>query len=135
MTVDEARDLIDSPIWPKVRDRFLETGEFCVYPIGDFRRLEYLDEAVRARIASWQEGLRLAPAWRKVVDGATVRELKAKYPDVYPEAMRYAAYFERELRDAPEGEFPESALRRLLKMKFPEAYRLCCGDPDQSSRE
>ena len=131
MTHKEARELIGSPIWPKVRDRFLATGEFCVYPMGDVRRLEYLDASVRERIAAWQEGLRLAPVWRKVVDGAKVRELKAKYPGVYPEAMRYAAYFERELKEAPEGEFPETALRRLLKMKFPEAYALCCGETDQ----
>lgn len=133
MTLDEARDLIGSSIWPKVRDRFLATGEFLVYPKGDRRRLDYLDDSVRESVASWQEGLRKAPLWRKIVDGAKVRELKAAFPGVYPEAMRYAAYFERDLAGiAEEDEFPEPALRRLLKMKFPEAYALYCGEADQT---
>ena len=134
MTIEEARALIGSSIWPKVRDQFLATGEFVVYPKGDIRRLEYLDESVRHEIALWQEGLRNAADWRKIVDGAKVRELQAKFPGVYPEAMRYAVYFERDFASAPEGEFPESALRRLLKMRFPEAYALCFDDPNQTSR-
>ena len=134
MTIGEARELIGSPIWPKVRDQFLATGEFTVYPKGDLRRLEYLDESVRQEIALWQEGLRNAAMWRTVVDGAKVRELKAKYPGVYPEAMRLAAYFERDFRSASGEEFPESALRRLMRMKFPEAYGLCFGDSTEQSR-
>ena len=134
MTIDEARELIGSPIWPKVRDQFLTTGEFAVYPKGDVRRLEYLDESVRREIALWQDGLRNASAWRTVVDGAKVRELKAKYPGVYPEAMRLVAYFERDFRSASGEEFPESALRRLMRMKFPEAYGLCFDDSTEQSR-
>lgn len=134
MTIDEARALVGSPIWPKVRDRFLASGEFCVYPKGDARRLEYLDKPIRDGIALWQEGLRSVPAWRTVVDGAKVRELKAKYPGVYPEAMRYYAYFERDLADDSGDGFPEKALRRLLKMKFPEAYALCYDDSDKPSQ-
>lgn len=134
MTIAEARELIDSPVWPKVRDHFLATGEFTVYPMGDVRRLEYLDESVRREIALWQDGLRNAAAWRTVVDGAKVRELKAKYPGVYPEAMRLVAYFERDFRSAPGDEFPEAALRRLLRMKFPEAYGLCFGDTTEQPR-
>lgn len=134
MTIGEARELIGSPVWPKVRDQFLATGEFMVYPKGDLRRLEYLDESVRRAIALWQEGLRNAAAWRTIVDGAKVRELKAKFPGVYPEVLRLAAYFERDLRDASGDAFPEVALRRLLRMKFPEAYELCFGDSKEQSR-
>ena len=134
MTHKEARELIGSPIWPKVRDQFLATGEFAVYPKGDVRRLEYLDESVRREIALWQDGLRNASAWRTVVDGAKVRELKAKYPGVYPEAMRYYVYFEHDLANATGDGFPETALRRLLKMKFPEAYALCYDDSDKPSQ-
>lgn len=134
MTYKEAKELVGSSIWPKVRDRFLATGEFRVYPKGDSRRLEYLDQSVRDGISLWQEGLRSVPEWRKVVDGAKVRELKVKYPGVYPEAMRYYAYFERDLVNASDGGFPESALRRLLKMKFPEAYALCYDDSEKPSQ-
>ena len=36
MTIEEARALLKSPIWPKVRDNFLATGEFTVkrYNLG-----------------------------------------------------------------------------------------------------
>lgn len=135
MTLEEARSLIGSSIWPKVRDRFLATGTFVVYPTGDRRRLEYLDPDTQKQIVAWQEGLRQASAWRTVVDGAKVRELKAAFPGVYPEAIRYAVYFERDLAGASGDEFPEAALRKLLKMKFPEAYMLCFGEPNSSSQE
>lgn len=125
MTMDEARDLVSGPIWPKVRDAYLATGAFEVYPKGDIRRLAYLDDGVRAEIAAWQDGLSRASAWRTVVDGAKVRELKAAYPGVYPDAIRYLPYFERLLKGVAVGAFPEEATRLLLKLKFPEAYQLC----------
>ena len=116
MTLEEARELLKSPIWPKVRDSFLATGEFTVYPAGDPRRLEYLDEDVREEVERWKTVLEHADEWKLVLDGAKVRELRAAYPGAYPEALRYAAYF-------PGGKVD---VIKLLKLKFPEAYRLCC---------
>ena len=116
MTLDEARELLGSSLWPRVRDRFLATGEFSVYPKGDLRRLEYLDEETRRRIALWQEAIAHVDEWRKIVDGARVRALRENYPGVYPEVFRYAAYFKG----------GKDVTMKLLKLKFPEAYRLCC---------
>lgn len=116
MDLNEARDLVNGPMWPKVRDDFLATGSFRVYPKGDLRRLEYLDEAVRRQIDLWMEALGHVEEWRSVVDGATVRRLKADYPGVYPEVLRYAAYFTGK----------KDVKTTLLKLKFPEAYELCC---------
>lgn len=115
MTIEEARALVASPIWPKVRDRFLATGELAVYPAGDVRRLEYLDEETRRRIALWKEALENCASWRTVVDGAKVRELRERYPGVYPEVFRFAAYF-------PGGKVDTM---KLLKIKFPEALEIC----------
>ena len=39
MDLNEARALVASPFWPKVRDDFLATGTFAVYPKDDPRRL------------------------------------------------------------------------------------------------
>ena len=124
MDLNEARALVeDGRLWPLVRDAFLRTGEFKVYPKGDLRRLELLDEKSRAAIDRWADGLEKAEAWKKVLDGKQVREIKAAYPDVYPEVFRYQPYFARfesgNVKDNPE------ALKLLLKLKFPEAYELC----------
>lgn len=125
MTLDEARELISSPIWGSVRDSFLATGEFVVHPKGDARRVEYLGADVRRRIELWKTALLKAGEWRRIVDGAKVRELKAAYPGIYPEVFRYTSYFARHLDGATGGEFPVEALKLLLKLKFPEAYDLC----------
>lgn len=114
MDLDEARELVNGPLWPKVRDRFLATGEFAVYPQGDLRRVEYLDAETRSAIDRWMKGVLLLDDWRKVVDGKEVRRLKEAYPGVYPDLLRYAAYFAG-------GRNP---LEVLLKLKFPEAYKL-----------
>ena len=116
MTLDEARELLGSRIWPQVRDHFLETGDFSVYPKGDLRRLEYLDEETRRRIALWKEAIARADEWRKIVDGVRVRELREAYPGIYPEVFRYTAYFTG----------GKDVTMKLLKLKFPEAYELCC---------
>ena len=63
----------------------------------------------------WLEAIDRAEEWRKVVDGAKVRELKAKYPGVYPEVLRLLPYFK--------GKADKK--KQLLKMKFPEAYAIC----------
>lgn len=125
MTIEEARALIASPIWGKVRDSFLATGSFNVYPVGDIRRLDYLDKGVRNQIALWQEGLVKADSWKKILSGDKVRELKASYPGVYPEVFRYTTYFAKYMDKFADGVFPEEATRLLLKLKFPDAYDLC----------
>lgn len=124
MDLNDARALLKSPIWPKVRDAYLATGRLEIYPAGDLRRLAYLDAAERERIALWKQALASCADWRKVVDGAAVRELKAQFPGVYPEALRYEMYFKKfgDLK----ADFPEAAVMLLLKLQFPEAYELCC---------
>jgi len=122
MELKEARELVSSPLWPKVRDRFLATGEIEVYPAGDIRRLAYLDAETRAKIDAWVEGLVHAAEWKKVVDGAQVRALKERWPGVYPEVFRYTAYF---AKWDPAAREPEMMFK-LLKLLFPEAYELCC---------
>lgn len=116
MTLDEARELVNGPLWPKVRDAFIAYGKFEIYPKGDLRRLDYLDREMREQIAAWQQAIPKIAEWRKVIDGAAVRQLKAENPGVYPEILRYALYLEGR----------EDATRTLLKIKFPEAYALCC---------
>jgi len=123
MTLEEARDLLNDPVWPMVRDRFLTTGSIDVFPKNDVRRIEYLSEDVRRRIGLWRDALQHVAEWRSIVDGAKVRELKAAYPGVYPEVFRFAAYFPK----SPETPEEEAAFMfKLLKLKFPEAYALCC---------
>jgi len=123
MTLTEARELVASPLWPKVRDLFRATGTFNVYPRGDVRRIEYLAPETRAAIDLWKKALCAVHGWRTIVDGAKVRALRAEYPGVYPEVLRYAAYFPK----APETPEAEAAFTlKLLKLKFPEAYALCC---------
>lgn len=130
MTIEEARKLISSPMWPCVRDAFLASGRLEVYPAGDLRRMEYLDADTRAEIVRWEEGLRRADEWRCVVDGEQVRRLRADNPGVYPEVLRYAPYFRRHIEAAGDGVFPPEAVKLLLKMRFPEAYRMVCPSGD-----
>jgi len=116
MSLDEARKIVSSPLWPKVRDRFLATGEFVVYPPGDLRRVEFLDDETRRQLDLWMQGVIHVDEWRLVVDGKEVRRLKAEFPGVYPEIFRYAEYFKNR----------RNPLEILLKLKFPEAYKICC---------
>jgi len=116
MSMDEARRLVRSPLWEKVRDTFLRTGSFEVYPKGDLRRLAYVDDDTRRQIDLWLKALDHVDEWRLVVSGERVRELRSQYPGVYPDVLRYAAYFTGH----------EDRCLRLLKMKFPEVYELCC---------
>jgi len=131
MNLDEARELVNGPLWPSVREDFLATGVFRVHPAGDERRLGYLDASVRERIALWMKAIPQVPAWRKVIDGKTVRRLRSDYPGVYPDVLRYEAYF-YEAKGSGEGEgrggspcLKKDVLKTLLKIKFPEAYQLC----------
>lgn len=115
MTIDEARELAASPIWPFVRDEFLETGVFSVRPKGDLGRIAYLPEEERNLVERWIGAIPLAGGWAKAIDGAEVRRLKGENPGVYPDILRYLPYFDGK----PEKE------KLLLKYRFPEVYRLC----------
>lgn len=141
-TVTQARELIGNErLWPKVKKHLAGGGEFELFPAGDSSRLKLLDADTRAAIGRWMEALAAAEAWRKIVDGAKVRELKAEYPGIYPEVFRYTAYFAK-WRDVLDGMMRSAAERNcrvsqvecpdfnmvllLLKLRFPEAYELCC---------
>ena len=153
---------------------------FHSFPKGDWSRLLLLDGATLETIAKWLGAIVLADDLRRVMDGATVRDLKASLSGVYPEVFGFTAYFsgiDLERKDAetrgegaPSAEnvvsaglsmidallapLPEAlvsrlklklpkdtsapaplrskpeacgkALAKLLKLKFPEAYKLCC---------
>ena len=153
---------------------------FHSFPKGDWSRLLLLDGATLEAIAKWLGAIVLADDLRRVMDGATVRALKASLSGVYPEVFGFTAYFsgidlkrkdaETRGEGAPSAEnvvstglsmidallapLPEAlvsrlklklpkdtsapaplrlkpeacgkALAKLLKLKFPEAYKLCC---------
>ncbi len=124
MTMEEARALVAGPLWPMVRDSFLSTGEFCVYPTGDMRRIGYLDGETRRSIELWKEALAKADGWKKIVSGEEVRSLRAAYPGVYPEVFRYQIYFSRWQEEIAAGAFPDGAMRQLLRLRFPDALAL-----------
>ena len=148
---------------------------FHAFPKDDGSRLLLLDGATLESIAKWLGALACAAELRRVTDGATVRELKAALPGVYPEVFGYTMYFggfdfERRVAElqsvqriseegckmlfsvlsklprplvrrmelkfpkglcdrclsAPPREINYAVILKLLKLKFPEAYKLCC---------
>ena len=148
---------------------------FHTFPKEDFSRILLLDGATLESIAKWLGALACAGGLRRVTDGATVRELKASLPGVYPEVFGYTMYFNVAAKDAETAKTPEdivatgfkmlfsqfaglpeslvarikfklpkslcelcvpcgkaksvvsgSVVSKLLKLKFPEAYELCC---------
>ena len=101
MTVEEARKVIGSAEWPKIKAQVLGGGEFTPYPADE--------------VARWLEAIDRAEEWKKVIDGAKIRELKAQYPGIYPEVLRLAPYFAGK----------SDKKKQLLKIKFPEAYAIC----------
>lgn len=141
-TVTQARELISNEtLWPKVKAYLAAGGAFELFPANDPSRLKLLDPSTRNRIGEWIEAIALADEWRKIVDGAKVRQLKNDYPNAYPEVFRYTAYFSkwrkvldemRHLADVnachiSQVECPDFAMvLLLLKLKFPEAYEVCC---------
>ena len=66
---------------------------FHTFPKDDGSRILLLDGATLESIAKWLGALAYADALRRVTSGATVRELKAALPGVYPEVFGYTAYF------------------------------------------
>ncbi len=123
MDLKEARELLDNRLlWPRVRDYLAAGGEMLDFS-QQSNRLVLLDREIIVQIRLWLEALANAEEWKKVVDGAKVRELKAKYPGIYPEVFRYLPYFSKfDLSDPSDFEL----VKFLLKLKFPEAYELCC---------
>lgn len=169
---------------PRVKRHVLSslrvTPCFHSFPKGDWSRLLLLDGATLVEIAKWLGAVVCAGDLRRVTDGATVRELKAALPGVYPDVFGYTMYFKgidlaaKDAKSAkgrmsedvvstglsiivslldslPEAlssrlEFKlpkglcdlcvlcgenerhalDAAVKRLLKLKFPEAYKLCC---------
>lgn len=125
MDLNEARELVSNErLWPLVRDRFLESGEFKAYPKDDLRRIELLPPEMRQAIGKWLDALSRIDEWKTQLGGESVRAIQRDYPGVYPEVFRYAPYFAKfgkdNLKDNAE------AVKLLLQLKFPEAYELCC---------
>jgi hypothetical protein len=123
LTLEEARSLVaNAALWPKVREYLARGGDCVLFPRGAKSRLKLVDGETRARIDLWVKALAQCDAWKSIVDGETVRALKAEYPGVYPEVFRYSAYFAKfKTRDAENEDF----MMLLLKLKFPEVYTLC----------
>ena len=154
---------------------------FHTFPKDDGSRLLLLDGPTLESVAKWLGALACADALRRVTDGATVRELKAALPGIYPEVFGYTMYFgslealkfgclddgkfggadiekvgcalmlqslsslpvplmhrlklkfpkgmtDMELPDLKTSKLPnlQTSIFKLLKLKFPEAYKLCC---------
>ena len=162
---------------------------FYTFPKEDGSRLLLLDGATLESVVKWLGALACAGALRHVTDGATVRELKAALPGVYPEMFGYTMYFgsleagkfgsleEGKKESGEVGKFGsldvekvgcglllqtlsslpaplmhrltlklpkrmsgtepsnfkasklpnlQTSIFKLLKLKFPEAYKLCC---------
>jgi len=117
MTLAEARELLASPLWNDVKNHFLAGHEFVVYPSGDLRRLSYLDDDRQRRISLWCDASARLSGWKKVVEGKEVRRLREKFPEVYPEILRYEFYFAKCEND-------EARLRMVLKLKFPDVLEM-----------
>ena len=123
LTIDEARKMVaNADLWPQVRDYLVRGGEFELFPAGVKSRLKLVDSETLLKIDMWVEALKNAPDWKGIVEGDKVRELKSRYPGVYPEVFRYSAYFSRFKTIDPGN---EDFMMLLLKLKFPEVYKLC----------
>ena len=123
LTIDEARKMVaNADLWPQVRDYLVRGGEFELFPAGVKSRLKLVDSETLLKIDMWVEALKNAPDWKVIVEGDKVRELKSRYPGVYPEVFRYSAYFSKFKTIDPGN---EDFMMLLLKLKFPEVYKLC----------
>lgn len=117
MTLEEARELVSSPLWPHVRDHVLAGHGFSVYPAGDLRRLEYLDPETRRLVSHWCDATARMAEWKTVIDGREVRKIRERFGDVYPEIFRYEAYFAN-------CEDDQARLRMVLRLKFPAVLEM-----------
>jgi hypothetical protein len=123
LTIDEARKMVaNDDLWPKVRDYLARGGEFELFPVGVKSRLKLVDSETLSKIDMWVEALGRVSEWKGIVEGDKVRELKSRYPGVYPDVFRYSAYFSKFKNiDCDNEDF----MMLLLKLKFPEVYKLC----------
>ncbi len=123
MDLNEARELIaNRQLWPRIRTYLAAGGQMLDFSKPE-NRLVLLDRETIKSVNLWLDALSHAAEWRKIVDGGKVRELKTTYPGVYPEVFRYLPYFSKfDLKDTSNTEL----VMFLLKLKFPEAYELCC---------
>ena len=151
----EARALVrDKRLWPLIlKACFCDPSRkpfFHTFPKDDGSRLALLDAATRKSVAKWLEALARADELKGVVDGEKVRVLKDELEGAYPECMKFLPYFAKwklpaaegerllatAMRNAPiqlveaepleGGQVPLEAVWKLLKLKFPEAYEICC---------
>ena len=123
LTLEEARKMVsNAELWPQVREYLARGGGFESFPAGVGSRLKLVDGETLSKIDMWVEALGRCGEWKGVVEGGKVRELKAKYPGVYPEVFRYEAYFTK-FPEKNRGN--EEFMTLLLKLKFPEVYKLC----------
>ena len=154
---------------------------FHTFPKEDGSRLLLLEGATLESVVKWLGALACAAALRRVTHGATVRELKATLPGIYPEVFGYTMYFGsldvQKFEGLDDGKFGgadvekvgcelllqslsslpvplmhrlklklpkrmadmerpnlqtsklpnfQTSIFKLLKLKFPEAYKLCC---------
>ena len=150
-----ARALVrDERLWPLILDFCYGHSErkpfFHSFPKEDGSRLLLAGEETCRAVERWMEALSRAEELRGVMDGERVRVLRDELEDAYPDALKYAPYFARwhlpraegarllatALRAVPrellraepleDAEVPLEAVWKLLKLKFPEAYALCC---------
>jgi hypothetical protein len=123
LTIDEARGMVaNADLWPQVRDYLARGGEFENFPAGVKSRLKLVDAETLSKIDMWVEALGHASEWKGIVEGDKVRELKSRYPGVYPDVFRYSAYFAKFKKIDRDN---EDFMTLLLKLKFPEVYKLC----------
>ena len=154
---------------------------FHTFPMEDGSRLLLLDGETLESVVKWLGALVCTDVLRRVTNGATVRELKAALPGIYPEVFGYTMYFgslealkfgclddgkfggadvekvgcelllqslsslpaplmyrlklkfpkgmtDMELPELKTSKLPnlQTSIFKLLKLKFPEAYKLCC---------
>lgn len=86
---------------------------FHAFPKDDWSRLALLDGATLFEIVKWLGALACVDELRRVTSGATVRELKAGLPGIYPEVFGYSMYF-RTLKVEGlklEGSMPEAIMK------------------------
>lgn len=117
MTLEEARELLISPIWPYVRDNVLAGKGFAVHPSGDLGRLAYLDEPTRLSISHWCDATARIEEWKRTIDGKDVRRIREEFSDVYPEIFRYESYFAKCKNE-------QERLWMILKIKFPKVLEM-----------
>ncbi len=142
ITIETARALVaDAKLWPRIRAYLAAGGKYMEFPPNDPSRLRLLNASERVLLDEWIDAIVLEGEWRRTVDAAKVRKLRAEYPSAYPAVFRYALYFKRirghldsiaaesakeGVKPCKTGKIDFGTVLFLLKLKFPEVYALCC---------